>query len=118
VSYGRIRQYDLSEEAFKKALSIKKTDVYAMNNLAILYLETGRLDEAAEYGNMVVRTEPNYANGHLTLGSIYATAGDLDRAEKEFTKALELDPASRSAKANIEKVRAQKSQDGASRPGR
>jgi Flp pilus assembly protein TadD len=118
VSYGRIQRYDLAEEAFKKALSIKKTDVYAMNNLAILYLETGRLDEAAEYGNMAVRTEPNYANGHLTLGSIYATAGDLDRAETEFAKALELDPASGAAKANIEKLRTQKSQGGDSRPGR
>jgi Flp pilus assembly protein TadD len=80
-----------------------------MNNLAILFLEAGNLGEAARYGEMAVGTEPNYANGHLTLGSVYATAGDLDRAEREFMKALELDPASRSAKGNLDRVRAEKS---------
>jgi Flp pilus assembly protein TadD len=109
VCYGKIKQYDLAEEAFKKVVSLKKTDVYAMNNLAILYMETGRLEDAARYAEMAVSTEPNYSNGHLSLGSIYATQGDLDRAEKEFMRALELDPASRSAKANLERVRAEKS---------
>jgi tetratricopeptide (TPR) repeat protein len=108
VCYGRVKRYDLAEASFQKALSLKKNDVYAMNNLAILFLETGKLEEAARYGEMAVETEPNYANGHLTLGSVYATAGNLERAEREFVKTLELDPASRSAKSNLEKVRAGK----------
>jgi tetratricopeptide (TPR) repeat protein len=110
VCYGKIKQYALAEEALKKAISLKKDDVYAMNNLSVMYMEMGNLDKAIEYGEMAVRTEPNYANGHLTLGSVYATARDLDRAEREFTKALELDPTSRNARANLQKVRAEKAQ--------
>ena len=117
VCYGKIKQYALAEEALKKAISLKKDDVYAMNNLAIMYMETGNLGKAVEYGEMAVRTEPNYANGHLTLGSIYATARDLDRAEREFTKALELDPANRNARANLQKVRAEKAQGAGSPSG-
>ncbi|MBP2680216.1 MAG: Type phosphodiesterase / nucleotide pyrophosphatase [Candidatus Krumholzibacteriota bacterium] len=109
VCYGRVKRYDLAEASFRKALSLKKNDVYAMNNLAILFLETGKLEDAARFGEMAVQTEPNYANGHLTLGSVYATAGNLDRAEREFMKVLELDPASGPAKGNLERVRAEKS---------
>ncbi len=117
VCYGKIKQYALAEEALKKAISLKKDDVYAMNNLAIMYMETGNLGKAVEYGEMAVRTEPTYANGHLTLGSIYATARDLDRAEREFARALELDPTNRTARANLQKVQAEKSQSGGSRSG-
>lgn len=118
VCYGKIKQYALAEAALKKAISLKKDDVYAMNNLSIMYMEMGDLDRAVEYGEMAIRTEPNYANGHLTLGSVYATAGNLDRAEQEFAKALELDPTSRTARANLQKVRSEKSQDDGSRPRR
>jgi tetratricopeptide (TPR) repeat protein len=112
VCYGQIGEYDLAEEALKKALSLKKDDVFAMNNLAVMYMETNRLDEAREYAEMAVRTEPSYANGHLTLGSVSATFGDLDRAEAEFARALELDPTSRRAQMNLEKVRLEKSRGG------
>jgi predicted AlkP superfamily phosphohydrolase/phosphomutase/Flp pilus assembly protein TadD len=118
VCYGKIRQYALAEEALKKAISLKKDDVYAMNNLSVMYMEIGELDKAVEYGEMAVRTEPNYANGRLTLGSVYATVGDLDRAEQEFMKVLELDPTNRTAQANLQKVRLEKSKSGGSRPRR
>jgi Tfp pilus assembly protein PilF len=67
---------------------------------------------------MAVKTEPSYANGHLTLGSVSATLGDLDRAEAEFARVLELEPANRRAQMNLEKVRLEKSQGGAARQAR
>lgn len=113
VCYGQIGEYDLAEEALQKALSLKKEDVFAMNNLAIMYMETNRLDKAREYAEMAVRTEPSYSNGHLTLGSVSAALGDLDRAETEFARALELEPTNHRARMNLEKVRLEKSGSGA-----
>jgi tetratricopeptide (TPR) repeat protein len=117
VSYGKLKQYPFAEAAFKKAISIKQDDVYAMNNLAIMYMETGDMEGAAEYGEMAIRTEPNYSNGHLTLGSVYATMGDLGRAETEFKKVLELEPGNRRAQANLDKLQAEKARGGGSTPG-
>ncbi len=117
VCYGKIGEYSLAEQALQKALSLKKDDVYAMNNLAIMYMETSRFDTAREYAEMAVRTEPSYANGHLTLGSVLATLGNLDRAEQEFARALELDPTNRRAQMNLEKVRSEKSRGAGSHPG-
>jgi Tfp pilus assembly protein PilF len=53
--------------------------------------------------------EPNYANGHLTLGSIYGSMNDLARAEKEFRKVLEIEPSNRRAQSNLEKLQAARS---------
>jgi len=118
VCYGKIGEYALAEQALQKALSIKKDDVYAMNNLAIMYMETRRFDEAREYAEMAVRTEPSYANGHLTLGSVMATLQDYDRAEQEFARVLELDPSNQRARMNLDKVRSEKSRGGATQPAR
>ena len=116
VCYGRIGEYSLAEQSFQKALSLKRDDVYAMNNLAIMYMETGNLDKAREYAEMAVSTEPSYANGHLTLGSVSATLGDFERAEREFSRVLELDPANQRAQQNLERVRLERSRGGGS-PG-
>ena len=78
-----------------------------MNNLAVMYMETKRLEDARDMSRHSVEVDPNYANGHLTLGAVYANMGDLDHAESEFARALEIDPENHSARDNLDKVRAQ-----------
>ena len=53
-----------------------------------------------------IEVEPAYANGRLTVGSIYANMGELDRAEVEFRKVLELDPSNKSAQFNLQRLKA------------
>ena len=57
---------------------------------------------------MAVEVEPNYTNGRLTLGSVYATAGRFDEAEREFLRVIELDPENGRARANLRRVRQEK----------
>ncbi len=105
VCYGRLKQFSLAEQSFKKALALKKDDVYAMNNLAIMNMELGRFDESIKYGEMAIGVEPKYSNGHLTLGSVYATVGRFEDAEREFLEVIELDPDNRRARSNLQRVR-------------
>jgi len=58
-----------------------------------------------------VAVEANYANGHLTVGAIHATMGQLDLAETEFLKVLEIDPSNDSAQKNLERVRSQRGEN-------
>jgi predicted AlkP superfamily phosphohydrolase/phosphomutase/Flp pilus assembly protein TadD len=104
VCYGKLKRYDEAEAALKKTIELKPDDYFAMNNLAVMSLEQRRFDQALEYAKRTVETEPGYVNGHVTLGSALAMTGDLDGAEKEFRKALELDPESRSARTNLERL--------------
>ena len=68
-------------------------------------MELGRFDEAMKYAEMAIDVEPNYPNGQLTLGSVYATVGRFSDAEKQFLRVLELEPENRQAKANLKRVR-------------
>ncbi len=53
-----------------------------------------------------LEVEPGYANGRLTAGSIYANMGELERAEEQFRKVLELDPSNKNAQVNLQRLRA------------
>lgn len=106
VCYGRLKEYDKAERSFRRALTINAKDIFAMNNLAIMFLETRRFEDAREIATQAVTVEPNYANGYLTLGSIYATTGEHDQAEVAFRKVLEIDPSNQRAKTNLDRLEA------------
>ena len=90
-----------------KTIEIKPDDFYAMNNLAVTYIKTQKMEEARRWAERAVRTEPGYVNGHVTLGAIYAMTGEFSKAEKEYETALELDPGATNAAENLKKLRQQ-----------
>lgn len=71
------------------------------NNLGILYLEQGRLDEAAELFAKVIVLDAEYSPAYNNLGLIYLQRSQLDRALFYFRKALEFDPRYAHAHNNI-----------------
>jgi Tfp pilus assembly protein PilF len=75
-----------------------------MNNLASMYMEIGRLDDARRYAAQAVEVEPNYLKGHLTLGFVYMRLGEMDLSEKEFKRALEINPDNQIAEEYLEKI--------------
>jgi predicted AlkP superfamily phosphohydrolase/phosphomutase/Flp pilus assembly protein TadD len=107
VCYGKLGRLEEAEEALLKTIELKPDDYYAMNNLAVTFVKTGRMKDAREMAERAVRTEPGYVNGRITLGSVYAMSGEWELAEKEFLKALEIDPEAPGAASNLQKVRAQ-----------
>lgn len=105
-SYLELEQYPKAEEIFQRVLAVKPDDIYALNNLAIVHMERGNLDVARKFAERAVTVEPNYANGHLTLGSIYGTLKRYADAERQFNKVLAIDPSNARATSNLEKLRA------------
>jgi hypothetical protein len=62
------------------------------------------LDEAKS--EELSRARRSYKDSHLTLGALYARAGLLDEAEREFRSALRAQPRSRTARKLLLSVRA------------
>lgn len=71
------------------------------NNLGILYLEQGRLDEAAVLFEKVIALDAEYSPAYNNIGLIYLQRDQLDQALFYFRKALELDPRYAHAQNNI-----------------
>jgi tetratricopeptide (TPR) repeat protein len=96
----RLAQYGLldpeetqkAENYFLKALSLNEELLYALGNLAIIYTDTGRTEEAVELTRQMVEINPNNAEAHFSLGYIYRFAGMQNESVKEMEKAVTLDP--------------------------
>jgi tetratricopeptide (TPR) repeat protein len=75
--------------------------------LALLYLNTGRVEEAMAQYRAIIRTAPHdSSNAYNQLGVMYAERGDRKQAIDSWQRALEIDPNNASALANIQRARA------------
>ncbi len=108
--YGELKMYPEAIDALEKCIKLKPDDYYAMSNLAVIMMHTNRPDEALRFAKQAVDTEPAYVNGHVTYGAMLAMAKRYDEAEKEFNRALTLDPNNANALENLKRVQAAKGQ--------
>ena len=67
-------------------------DVGLHDDLALLYLEVGRIDDAISQFSESTRLVPGKAAAHFNLGTALIASGRMNEATVRFRKALELDP--------------------------
>ena len=81
-----------AEETFVRAIAINPKFAPPHINLGIIYLSKERFDEAITEFQTGNRYDDTYPISHLNLGRAFMlkTPPDYDRAEKEFTRALEM----------------------------
>jgi len=105
----RLVQYDLldpegtkrAEDYFLKALSLNPKLLSALGNLAMIYTETSRIEEAVELTRQMLEINPNNAEAHYSLGYIYRYAGMNKESVIEMEKAVALDPKNQSFRSII-----------------
>jgi Tfp pilus assembly protein PilF/mono/diheme cytochrome c family protein len=67
-------------------------DVGLHDDLALLYLEVGRIDDAISQFSESTRLVPGKAAAHFNLGTALIASGRMNDATVRFRKALDLDP--------------------------
>jgi polyisoprenoid-binding protein YceI len=65
---------------------------YYLDGLVRTLLETGRIPEAVDLANVTAELYADVPRAHSRLGEALALAGQRAQAEREFAKALQLDP--------------------------
>lgn len=75
---------------------------YAQNMLGVEYVQVHRLSDAKNCFAEAIRLMPHESINYANLGYTLAITGDLDSAEQEVRKALQLDPDNFKAKAILE----------------
>jgi tetratricopeptide (TPR) repeat protein len=90
-----------AEEAYEDGLAADPDFIGTYNNLALLYQDTGRHEEAMALYRRALERDPENAVVHNNLGSLYFTAGLLDEARRHFERAIAMDTGYAAAYNNL-----------------
>ncbi len=105
IALERFGNLAVEEGSYADAVKILKQSVIYQNNapnrtdLAVAYLRSNQLDNAAEEARNAIAIDAKYAGAHYILGNIYFTKEDYTAALPELEKVLVLAPDFDSARA-------------------
>ena len=89
-AYNSNKEYDLSDEAFNKALKLEPNNETVLNNYSYYLSERGKkLDEAERMSKKSLEIRPGEATYLDTYGWIWYKKGDYEKARSYVEKAIE-----------------------------
>jgi Flp pilus assembly protein TadD len=88
VAYRRLNQLDKAEYAYQQALRKNKSDLSALNNLAILYQMTGKAKEAEKYNEKLERYRRKNPYYMIELSKQEIEKGNYSKALRWAKKAI------------------------------
>lgn len=95
LAYARVIEDgtpDLAQAHYLEALRGEPGNVYALFNLAFLYIRQGRDDDALVLAHRAVRSTPDWGFAHFWLAETYRALDRRAEAAEASTRAAELDP--------------------------
>lgn len=100
------QRLDLAEHKFLRALALRPNYSEARNDLGVLYLETGRWDNAIQQFKAVKDDlfYPRHNDAQINLGLSYLGKGDLGAALEELSSVRSFDPRNPIATVTIGRV--------------
>ncbi|MFC3163810.1 FecR domain-containing protein [Ciceribacter thiooxidans] len=81
-----------AEEAFKKAITLDTQDPVAYANLAILYLDQSRVEEAKAAIDQALEADPSFEVALVARGRYHMQTGEVDRAIDDLLAASVSNP--------------------------
>ncbi|CAN7619978.1 FecR domain-containing protein [Neorhizobium sp. LjRoot104] len=82
-----------AEAAFKKAIELDPQDPLAHSNLAIFYLDMGRIEDAKREIDTALAIDPGFDITLVARGRYYLQTGELDKAVDDLLAASVANPA-------------------------
>ncbi len=93
------------EKTLKEGMQKFPEEKYYLLSLINTYIYSNRNQEAIEYLNTAIASEPNNAQLYDVMGRVYETGlKDNANAEKYFAKALEMDPENADILSNLGRI--------------
>lgn len=91
-SSGGAAEYDRSNAAYRRALTLEPNRASAAGFLATNEVETGNIDKAYRDAQQLVMRRPDNAIAHFSLAYVLRYVGKLDEAQRECDAAAKIDP--------------------------
>ncbi|MEM7008025.1 MAG: tetratricopeptide repeat protein [Thermodesulfobacteriota bacterium] len=89
------RKFPESLSQLEIAETYDDNSAYLKYNLALMYISSGRIDDALEKLEKSIEIDPNHSQSFTLLGKIYASSKDSEQREKSIKilkRAVELNP--------------------------
>ena len=99
--HQRAGDFDTALLKYRAVLQKNEFNAQARNNLGLLYLEKGQLEDAVRELKRAVVIDPQYARARTNLGVVLMRQNRLDDATAEFSAALMQDPRDVDALVNL-----------------
>ena len=96
---------DTGEKFLRKALEIQPNDAWALNSLAAVSKQQGRADEAVNYFEQAIQSNPDFANPYYGKAVAFAEKNQPEKAVDSLTQLF--------ARAKMQDARSQAVYDGA-----
>jgi choline-sulfatase len=90
--------------ALEKAVHLNPSDTDSLNDLAMAYLETQRIEDSERTFKWLLAADEHYALAHNGLGLIAIQKRDISAARGHFEKAVQLDPNLLEAQLNLGRI--------------
>jgi tetratricopeptide (TPR) repeat protein len=101
-------EFEQAVDAYRHAIALDGSDAWSMNNLGMLYLERGFVEDALAYLAKAVQMNEKVAAFHNNLGMALEHQGRFVAAATAYKGALTADPGYKKAKQNLVRVEAVK----------
>lgn len=93
VCYKLSGQTHLAISEYRKAVRAHPGDYRSHNNLALLLLDQGKLDEAIAHYSVALRIKPDFEEAHAGMAKLLVDRGKIDDAIGHWREALRVNPA-------------------------
>lgn len=94
VTRVQLAYWKNNETLYTRTLEITEGNWVIHNNLGLVYLNQGRIDEAFWQFNQSIKAKPSYSLAYLNLGAAYIEISDYKKAVDAFNWSLQFDRAS------------------------
>jgi protein O-mannosyl-transferase len=101
VTWSQIPYWASSETLFRRAAEVTTGNYIMHTNLAEIYLQQGRNEDAREEATAALRINSAHMMAHVNLASALSHLGRPGEAEVEYRKALDLEPSNAPAHAGL-----------------
>jgi tetratricopeptide (TPR) repeat protein len=110
LTWRQSRMYIDPETLWQITIDRNSNCWMAYNNLGVVLLQKGQVDEAIIHYQKALEINPHYADAHFNLGAILFQNGQVDAAAIHFKEALEINPDDVDAQNNLGLALLQKGQ--------
>jgi tetratricopeptide (TPR) repeat protein len=105
-TYHTLDKTGEAEAAYRHAIELNELDAWSMNNLGLLFFETGRADAALPLLSRAVELKPEVPAFHNNLGMALEHTGRFKDAAAAYQGALAADPNYEKAKRHLARIEA------------